>query len=108
MDLTKVYVGKFTDAHSGSVAWGDYDNDNDLDILITGITNAGPISEIYNNPGTTFNTVPTPPTGLSSSSSGVEVTLRWDRATDAQTSQRDLPIIFVLVQHQMELTHSHR
>ncbi|MEK7263482.1 MAG: FG-GAP-like repeat-containing protein, partial [Bacteroidota bacterium] len=88
--FTKVYVGKFTDAHSGSVAWGDYDNDNDLDILITGITNAGPISEIYNNSGTTFNTVPTPPTGLSSSSSGVEVTLRWDRATDAQTSQKGL------------------
>jgi hypothetical protein len=31
----------------GSVAWGDYDNDNDLDILLTGNSDSGYISKVY-------------------------------------------------------------
>ena len=34
-----------------SVAWGDYDNDGDLDILLTGSTDSGNISKIYRNNG---------------------------------------------------------
>lgn len=38
--------------HDGSVAWGDYDNDGDLDILITGQTLMGVyINQIYRNDG---------------------------------------------------------
>ncbi|MGD8780702.1 MAG: FG-GAP-like repeat-containing protein [Ignavibacteria bacterium] len=36
---------------SGSAAWGDYDNDGDLDILLTGACSSGYISEIYKNNG---------------------------------------------------------
>jgi hypothetical protein len=36
---------------SGSVAWGDYDNDGDLDILLTGHTGVTRISKIYRNDG---------------------------------------------------------
>ena len=54
--------GRFSDIHaelagvlSGSVAWGDYDNDGDLDILLTGETGTFPtyfpISRIYQNNG---------------------------------------------------------
>jgi len=35
-----------------SLAWGDYDNDNDLDLLISGSTSGGKITRIYNNSGT--------------------------------------------------------
>src|SRR5262245_38515778 len=36
----------------GSVAWGDYDGDGDLDILLTGLSNCcGRISRIYRNQG---------------------------------------------------------
>jgi PKD repeat protein len=48
-----------------SVAWGDYDNDNNLDILITGATgynpNYYPVTKIYRNNGnSTFNELSTP------------------------------------------------
>jgi hypothetical protein len=35
----------------GSVAWGDYDNDNDLDILLTGQSVSGYVSRVYRNDG---------------------------------------------------------
>ncbi len=41
----------------GSVAWGDYDNDGDLDILLAGIGETGYISNIYRNDGGTFTDI---------------------------------------------------
>jgi hypothetical protein len=35
----------------GSVAWGDYDNDGDLDFLLTGSSAGGPVSQVYRNDG---------------------------------------------------------
>jgi hypothetical protein len=46
----------------GSVAWGDYDNDGDLDILLTGYSDSGDISKIYKNNG---NNTFTEQTGIS-------------------------------------------
>lgn len=58
--LTKIYrndgAGIFTDInatlpgiHNGAVQWGDYDNDGDLDVLLTGSGNY--IAEIFRNDG---------------------------------------------------------
>ena len=58
--VSKIYRnennGVFTDINAslesvenGSVAWGDYDNDSDIDILITGSGTAGSVSKIYRN-----------------------------------------------------------
>jgi PKD repeat protein len=40
-----------TGVNEGSVAWGDYDNDGDLDILLIGISSSGFITKIYRNDG---------------------------------------------------------
>jgi predicted nucleotidyltransferase len=62
--VSKIYKnngdGTFTEQTSislagvqySSVAWGDYDNDRDLDILLTGsLSNGNPVSKIYKNNG---------------------------------------------------------
>ncbi len=41
----------------GSGAWGDYDNDGELDILLTGVGSAGALSKIYHNAGGVFTAI---------------------------------------------------
>lgn len=41
----------FPGVTAGSVSWGDYDIDGDLDILICGLTNYGPITKVFKNEG---------------------------------------------------------
>ena len=41
-----------------SVAWGDYDNDGRLDLLVTGYTDIGRISQVWRNTGSGFTNVP--------------------------------------------------
>ncbi len=76
---------------NSSVAWGDYDNDGDLDILMTGYDNTWkPATRLYRNNGITFNTKPATPNNLSQSVSGQSVNLAWNRSTDTQTPQTGL------------------
>src|SRR6266436_8392862 len=35
----------------GSIAWGDFDNDGDLDLLVSGDTGTGAVTRIYRNDG---------------------------------------------------------
>ncbi len=58
--LARVYLG--------SVAWGDYDNDGDLDILLTGNTGSVRISKVYRNDGGAFIDVNASLIGVSNSS----------------------------------------
>ena len=39
----------FTGVAGGSAAWGDYDNDNDLDLLVFGNSSGGYVTKIYKN-----------------------------------------------------------
>jgi predicted nucleotidyltransferase len=55
--FTELFPGSLTGVYRGSVAWGDYDNDGDLDILLTGWTGVVPVSKIYRNTGTGFTEV---------------------------------------------------
>ena len=105
-DLTRIYKNdgnnsfleqsgiSITGTQKSSLAWGDYDNDGDLDVLITGKTNAGSISKVYDNNCPFSNSSPNCPTNLSSSPSAIPVgsdfTLSWDAASDAETSTAGL------------------
>ena len=43
--------------YNGNATWGDYDNDKDLDILITGNTGTRPVTAVYNNTNSKYNRV---------------------------------------------------
>ncbi|MBS4026993.1 MAG: VCBS repeat-containing protein [Ignavibacteriales bacterium] len=88
--FTEVFAGSLPGVNSGFVAWGDYDNDGDLDILLTGYADSVVVSKIYKNTGTTFNTPPITPSGLNVSISGSNATLHWNKTTDAQTPKNGL------------------
>jgi len=82
-------------AERGSAACGDYDNDGDLDILITGITGDGiPATNLYSNDlgsnSYSVNQPPTVPDGLSMYIDGHTVILGWDDATDDHTPLKSL------------------
>jgi hypothetical protein len=57
-----------TGVGDGSVVWGDYDDDGDLDILLTGLTGSVRVTEIWKNDGGTFTLAIDQLTGVSNSS----------------------------------------
>jgi hypothetical protein len=74
---------------NSSVAWGDYDSDLRLDILLAGYDNSvgAGISRVYQNgTATTPNTAPSAPTNLSASIGASTATLSWNAATDTEQS----------------------
>jgi len=99
--FSKVYKnvsGVFTDINadlpgvsSGSVSWGDYDNDGNLDILLAGYTSTESILKIYRNTNTLANVPPGAPTNLQSSAISInKISLSWNKATDTRTPQNTL------------------
>ena len=82
-------------AERGSAAWGDYDNDGDLDLLISGITGAGSAAtRLYanTNGSNTFslNQSPSVPNGLSMYIDSHLATLGWNASTDDHTPANGL------------------
>jgi predicted nucleotidyltransferase len=99
--ITRIYrndAGSFSDINAAlpglqysSCAWGDYDKDGDLDILLAGQRLSGYFSGIYKNNMTVPNTVPSMPTGLTANvSNSNRVTLSWTKSTDNKTPQNGL------------------
>jgi len=78
-----------TGVKSGSAAWGDFDKDGDLDILLAGMSSAGRVSIIYRNNSPAANTPPAIPSGLTFSPSG-GATLSWNKSTDNETAPNGL------------------
>jgi hypothetical protein len=86
--------GRFALVNSGlpgvwysSVAFGDFDHDGALDILLTGWDqNDNPISQVFRNQTPFLNSAPAAPTGLAARVTGNgNVQLNWNTASDAQT-----------------------
>lgn len=74
----------------GSTAWGDYDNDGDLDLLLTGGTSSSsphnPITKLFRNNAIIKNLPPSPPTIIQSTQQSNSVSLHWNRASDSLTA----------------------
>ena len=70
----------------GSVEWGDYDNDGDLDFLISGMNYfTGPLIKIFRNETDQINTPPDPPKTLSAVRDGDDLVFTWGDGQDKQT-----------------------
>jgi hypothetical protein len=76
--------------YAGSVAWGDYDNDGNLDVLLTGQSGNTYVSKIYKNEGAIKNILPSSPNNLKQTVNNSNVTFTWDKATDKETPQNGL------------------
>jgi hypothetical protein len=74
------------DVSNSATAWGDYDNDGDLDILLTGRSSGDPIAHVYRNNTPVINTVPAAPGGLSAQVAGDGVTLSWSAPPPTATT----------------------
>ena len=81
--------GTFQEMNSGliglgrsAIAWGDYDNDGDLDLALQGTNMSGPATAIYRNDCQVVNTSPTVPGQLVSEVQGHYLALSWQGATD--------------------------
>jgi len=78
-------------AQQSTIAWGDFDNDTDLDIFLSGSSyTGGSFTKIYRNDFSLPNILPDEPQNLSVSFEENKVILSWDKGNDPQTPQDGL------------------
>ncbi len=84
-----------TDSYDGSAGWADYDNDGDMDLIVTGQSGSGSLfTRIYRNMDNSnafaYNTDPIAPDNLQTNVTDNVVEFSWDKGSDNETSQDGL------------------
>ena len=76
--------------YTGDIAWGDYDKDGRLDVLLAGNGSGGALAYVYRNQSGASNTPPFAPSGLTTATNGLSVTMSWNVGSDGQTPSAGL------------------
>jgi len=88
--FTNIHAG-LTGMYDSRAAWGDYDRDGCLDIVLSGTTADGRfVTEVWRNLGGNANSPPSAPTGLTVTPSNSTVILSWNASSDAETPANGL------------------
>jgi hypothetical protein len=81
----------------GSIAWADYDNDGDNDLLLSGGSEKGTKSicqvfqnKLINGTAKISNAAASAPSNLKAITNRTSVTFKWDKASDTETPQNGL------------------
>ncbi|MBN2214162.1 MAG: VCBS repeat-containing protein [Bacteroidales bacterium] len=86
-----LYDSSFIRITSGDVKCADYDNDNDLDLVLTGYTDPRDrTAGQYRNNIAFANTAPEIPAKLTAKTEGNSVILSWCRSSDSKTPSRGI------------------
>jgi len=76
--------------YKSSVDLFDYDNDSDLDILISGDTGSSKITKVYKNGTVSVNPSPAAPSNLSATVSGNDIILKWNSVRNDNTHYKSM------------------
>jgi hypothetical protein len=90
--FTEIFTG-LPELYSSNVAWGDYDNDGRLDILMLGVypgRNLDVYAGVFQNLDAQVNKPPSPPGALGSAVVADGLRLDWLPASDATTPSAGL------------------
>ena len=86
-NFTEIYSNSLTNVRYSSIALGDIDNDNDLDLILTGenYNGIGPVSKIYRNNEPIANNPPSIPSGMKATNFNDFWRFSWGQSTDDHT-----------------------
>ena len=99
--ITKIYTNEgsdtFTEAdidlkgvRKSVTKWADYDKDNDLDLLISGLDGTDEYTALLRNDIKTSNTIPDPPDDLTVAIGINSATVSWNSGSDDETNDNGL------------------
>ncbi|MFH2095733.1 MAG: T9SS type A sorting domain-containing protein, partial [Bacteroidota bacterium] len=86
-NFTKIDYFDVIGVYNSNVEWADFDNDNDLDLFLSGVSGSMAFENILlENHSSDVNLPPAVPTGLTSSFiNDSTVVFRWNKSTDTET-----------------------